>query len=120
LELFRESIQASPDPFRRALELSLAANIFDSEFREEVDPGFSLRALLKNDSPARFAPSVAENLEDFRDAVERSQRILFVHDSAGELAFDRLAIETLGQAPEQAASVAREAPGLAHASQAVA
>ncbi|HLU49445.1 MAG TPA: ARMT1-like domain-containing protein, partial [Planctomycetota bacterium] len=83
IELFRESIQASPDPFRRALELSLAANIFDSEFREEVDPGFSLRALLKNDSPARFAPSVAENLEDFRDAVERSQRILFVHDSAG-------------------------------------
>lgn len=115
IELIRESIRAAPDPFKRAVEFALLANIFDSEFRDEIDPSFSLKALLRNEAPAALAASVAENLEDFRNAVERATRILFVHDSAAELVFDRLLIETAGKPPGAVVSVVREGAAFADA-----
>jgi uncharacterized protein with ATP-grasp and redox domains len=115
----RERVAAAPDPFRRALELALAADLFDWEFRDEVEPGFSLKALLSDRfTLPRSTPGFVETVEDLRAAVARAASILYVHASAAELLFDRLLIEQFRRPPAAVACVVRESAVLAQATRA--
>ena len=105
----RESIEAAADRFAEALRLTLAANLLDCEFRDEIRPGFSIAALRKDAAEARLGGAV---VEDLRQAVESASRILYVHESAGELLFDRLLIETFAKPVDAVVSVVRESPAL--------
>jgi uncharacterized protein with ATP-grasp and redox domains len=115
VDRIRQSIIESADPFARAVELAIAANLFDWEFREEIEPGFSLRTLLDDSRSLPLAPSVAENIEDLRSAIDRATRIVFVHDTAAELVFDRLLLEAIGKPRAQVTCVVREVPVFADA-----
>lgn len=108
----RSVIDGAPDPFGAAVRLSIASNLLDCELRQEFAPGFSLRALVENHAGV---PLVNGEVEDLRQAVEEAESVLFVHDSAGELLFDRILIEKMGKPPGQVWSVVRSAPALADA-----
>lgn len=106
------ALEAAADRFQAALQLSLAANILDCEFRQEIVASFSLKSLVAGFQEVPFQP---DNVEDFRQAIERAERVLFVHATAGELVFDKLLIETFGKPRERVFSTVRESPVLAHA-----
>jgi uncharacterized protein with ATP-grasp and redox domains len=108
----RSVVDGAPDPFAAALRLSIAANLIDCELRQEVVPGFSLRTLVETHAAA---PLASGDVEDLRGAVDAAESILFVHDAAGELLFDRILIEKMGKPPERVWSVVRSAPALADA-----
>lgn len=91
VESIREKLRNAPDPLVQALKLSIAANEIDDELRE----GFSLKGLLDEIDSARLAGESSP--DDFREAVRRSRSILFIHDTVGELFFDRLLIEQMAR-----------------------
>ena len=109
----RSAVQGQPDPFLAAAHLSIAANILDCELRQDiVTKKFSLKSLVEHFSRIPFQKDA---VEEFRQAVERAGTILFIHDAAGELFFDRLLIECFGKPPAAVFSVVRESPILADA-----
>jgi uncharacterized protein with ATP-grasp and redox domains len=108
----RSAVDGADDPFAAAVRLSIAANLLDCELRQDFAKGFSLRTLVENDGRLPLAP---EAVDDFRRAVEGAGSVLFVHDSAGELLFDRILIEKMGKASGRVWSVVRIAPSLADA-----
>ena len=55
---------------------------------------------------------VIDQSESLRQAAADASRILFVHETAGELLFDKLLIESLGKSPGSVLSVLRSAPSL--------
>lgn len=111
-DLVREVLERGNDRFAGALKFSLAANLIDSEFQDEVVSGFSLKKLLEEVESLSFP---IDRFEDFRSAVAEAERLLFVHDTAGELFFDRLLIEAMGKEREKVVSVVRESPILGDA-----
>jgi uncharacterized protein with ATP-grasp and redox domains len=111
-DLIRGAVDASADPFAAAVKLSVAANLLDCELREERVRGFSLVSLVEEIDGLPFA---SDNLEELRQAVARASSILFIHDTAGELFFDRLLIEKMQKHQQAVTSVVREAPILGDA-----
>ena len=84
----REAVDGAADPFAAALQLAVAANVLDSELRHELGSAVSLKSLVEDYAEV---PLALDNLEDLRLAVQKANSIVFVHDSAGEMFFDRLA-----------------------------
>lgn len=111
-EWITSMVDSAADPFVAALRLSIAANILDSELREDIAPGLSLKRLVEGYDKVPF---VDESVEDFRQAVADAKKILFVHDTAGELFFDKLLIEKMGKPVEAILSTVRLSPILADA-----
>ncbi len=111
-EWIRSEVATKPDPFVAALRLSIVANIFDNELRADIVDGFSLKSLVRG---FENVPFVEDSVEDFRLAAQKATSVLFVHDSAAELFFDRLLIEALEKPREAVASVVRETTILADA-----
>jgi damage-control phosphatase, subfamily I len=104
----RARVDGAADPFAAALDLSIASNQLDNELR----PILTLRALVEGLAEAPFEPDA---LEEFRAAAGAAHRVLFIHDSAGELFFDRLLIEKMGIQPAAVTSAVRKTPTIADA-----
>ncbi|MGH2628538.1 MAG: damage-control phosphatase ARMT1 family protein [Anaerolineales bacterium] len=104
----RERVDGSPDPFFTALKLAVAANKLDNELR----PLLTLKGLVEGLDEARFEP---ECYDGFRAAAAKAGKLLYIHDSAGELFFDRLLIEKLGRPRAAVTSVVRQLPVIADA-----
>lgn len=110
-DTIRSRIATAADPLLQALKLSIAANEIDDELRQ----GFTLKGLLEGIDQRHFEP---ESLGEFRAAAAGAGSLLFVHDSTGELFFDRLLIEELRRLakPEcKVTSVVRSHPALGDA-----
>lgn len=110
----RKSLEDSSDAFLLALRIAVAANLIDCEFRDEIRPHFSVSNLREEASELRFA---IDNAEDLRQAASAASRILFIHDTAGELFYDRLLIETLDKPADAVVSVVRESASLGGATE---
>ncbi len=108
----RSVVEETPDPFVAAIRLSAAANLLDCELRQDFAKGFSLKSLVRG---FQKVPFVIDNVEDFRLAAQKASKILFIHDAAGELFFDRLLIEKLEKPRDAVFSTVRESPILADA-----
>lgn len=104
----RQKVDRSPDPLFTALKLSIAANVLDNELR----PLLTLKGLLEGLDDAPFEP---ECLDLFRQKTAEARSILFIHDTAGELFFDRILIEKLGKPRQAITSVVRLLPVLTDA-----
>lgn len=111
-EWIRSVVDEKSDPFLAALHLSIAANILDCELRHDFAPSFSLKSLVRDFEGVHFG---AEHAEDFRLAVQSARKILFVHDTAAELFFDRLLIEKIDRPAATIFSAVRETPILGDA-----
>jgi len=115
-ETIRASVQGSDDALFQALTLSLAANAIDDELLQ----GLTLKTVLESRSEA---PVESDNLDEFVSSATAAKSILFVHDTVGELFFDRLLIEEILRAagddpeagPDRVTSVVRQQPILGDA-----
>ncbi len=103
MDWIRERIERSGDPFLSALKLSIAANQLDNELR----PILTLKGLVEGLDSLTFR---AEWVDGFREATSQASRILFIHDTAGELFFDRLLLEKMGRDAGVFTSVVRQVP----------
>lgn len=108
-DAIREAVAASGDAFLATLKLSVAANLIDCEFREQFQEGFSLKTLLAEMEKVELA---IDRSEDLRQSVQDASKIFFIHETAGELFFDRLLIETFEKSPSDVVSVLRSTHSL--------
>jgi damage-control phosphatase, subfamily I len=86
----REQIGASPDPFEMAVRLSIAGNRIDFGVAGDTTEA-EVEELLRHAATC----VVRGSIDALRQAVAKSQRILYLADNAGEIVFDRLLIEQL-------------------------
>ncbi|MBN1437527.1 MAG: DUF89 family protein [Sedimentisphaerales bacterium] len=81
----------SPDPFETALRLAIAGNIIDYAVNtklNETDILQTIEAALHDELPPHA-------LDQFRQAIDQAQNILYLADNAGEIILDRLLVEKL-------------------------
>jgi len=86
-----ERVRTSEDPLETAVRLAIAGNIIDLGVKtsiKESDIERVIRECLTVDFDSR-------QIEGFRNAVSRAEKILYLADNAGEIVFDRLLIEQL-------------------------
>jgi uncharacterized protein with ATP-grasp and redox domains len=89
----KTKIEAATDPLIMALRLAIAGNVIDMGVNGNVTESDVRESVIQ----ALTEPFVGEQ-SGFRNAVAETQRILYLADNAGEIAFDRLLIEQLGPA----------------------
>jgi len=99
----KAEIEAASDPLTMALRLAIAGNVIDMGVNGNVTES----DVRKSVSQALTEPFVGDQNE-FCKAVAEAQRILYLADNAGEIAFDRLLIEQL--APARVTVAVRGAP----------
>jgi uncharacterized protein with ATP-grasp and redox domains len=90
----REWIRASADPIRMAAQLAVAGNVIDLGIHRDYDIEESIRRILEEG----FAIDHLDRFyADLREREERgeSPEVFYICDNAGEIAFDRLFLETL-------------------------
>lgn len=105
LSNMRERVESSADPLETAVRLGIAGNSIDFALgvvrQADVDRAFDAALTLP----------INGSVKELRDAVERSESILFLTDNAGEIVCDRLLIERLAGAYGKQVTVAvRGAP----------
>jgi damage-control phosphatase, subfamily I len=88
----RERIERSGDPLETAVRLAIAGNIIDFAV---LDPVSGVKVIEETISRALDVP-LEGHMENFREAVGSAERILYLTDNAGEIAFDRLLAEQIG------------------------
>jgi len=86
-----ERVRTSEDPLETAVRLAIAGNIIDLGVKTSIKES-NVEKVIRDCLTADFD---SQQLEDFRNAVSRAKRILYLADNAGELVFDRLLIEQL-------------------------
>lgn len=90
LPRLREIIAGSADPLMTAARLAVAGNIIDYGAQQEFDVEAAIADCLKR------TPAV-DHFAWFRERLSRAKRVLYLADNCGELVFDRLFIEQIGQ-----------------------
>lgn len=97
----RQRLEQAADPLREALLLAVGGNIIDLAIAQEYD--------LTEDIVRQVERGFdVEELDAFREAVGRAEKILYLADNAGEIVFDRLLIEVLG--PERVTLMVKAGP----------
>jgi len=86
-----EQVRASEDPLETAVRLAIAGNIIDLGVKTSIAES-DIERIIRDCLTADFD---SQQLEDFRNAVSRAKRILYLADNAGEIVFDHLLIEQL-------------------------
>lgn len=86
---WKPRVMADNYPFRTALRLSIAGNIMDYGASDTFNVEASIQRIL--DAP--FAIDHAHLLET---RIQNAKTVLYLGDNAGEIAFDKLFIETMG------------------------
>jgi len=99
----RSRIEDAADPLTAALRVAIAGNVIDMG----VNGNVAELDVRKAAAQALAEPLVGE-ADGFRNGVAEAERILYLADNAGEIAFDRLLIEQL--APARVAVAVRGSP----------
>ena len=89
-EVYRQQIDRSKTPLKIAVQLAIAGNVIDLG----VKSGLKSSQIESEIAHALEMPLVGD-VEQFAEAVQAAQRILYLTDNAGEIVFDRLLIEQL-------------------------
>ncbi|MBN2399596.1 MAG: DUF89 family protein [Candidatus Aminicenantes bacterium] len=100
---FKTEIESAIDPLNMAVRLAIAGNVIDMGVNGSLTES-DVRASINH---ALTKPFWGEQ-NGFRNAVTHAQRILYLTDNAGEIAFDRLLIEQI--APERVTVAVRGRP----------
>jgi hypothetical protein len=101
----RTATEQSQDPFWTATRLAIAGNVIDFGIFTSVDIEGAVRKALHT--------SIAvDEFTAFREAVLKSNDILYLTDNAGEIVFDKLLIEHLTRLGKRITAVVKGAPVL--------
>jgi len=99
VESLRPRVEKSDDPLETAVRLAIAGNIIDFGPASQIDRA-TVEATIRN---SLSAPLPHETIDELRQAIGQADKILYLADNAGEIAFDRLLIE---QMPAERVTVA--------------
>jgi len=86
----KKRIAASEDRLLTAARLAIAGNVIDFGANAQFDLVKDLEALLSQELAINHYP-------EFRHALEKSHKIVYLADNAGETVFDRILIEEIGK-----------------------
>jgi len=86
-----ERVRTSEDPMETAVRLAIAGNIIDLGVKTSIKES-NVDKVIRDCLTADFDN---RQVEGFRNAVSRAEKIFYLADNAGEIAFDRLLIEQL-------------------------
>jgi len=86
-----ERVRTSQDPLETAVRLAIAGNIIDLGVKTSIAES-EIERIINDSLTADFD---GQQIEDFRNAVSRAEKILYLADNAGEIVFDCLLIELL-------------------------
>lgn len=89
LPMIQAEIDASGDPFMTAMRYAIAANILDPLPQQH---GMTMEQVLKE---TVRSPMFVDDSAELRRRLEKAKSVLYMTDNAGEVAVDRLFIETL-------------------------
>ena len=87
----RARVQSADDPLRMALQIAAAGNFIDFGVFDDVKPEDLMRML---DETAQ-KPISDDEYAHLREDLSRAHSLTFVHDNCGEIALDKLLIETI-------------------------
>jgi len=86
-----ERVRTSEDSLETAVRLAIAGNIIDLGVKTSIaEP--DIERIINDSLTVDFD---GQQIEEFRNAVNRAEKILYLADNAGEIVFDRLLIEQL-------------------------
>lgn len=86
-----ERIRTSEDPLETAIRLAIAGNIIDLGVKTSIKES-DIEKIINDSLTVNFN---SRQVEEFRNAVSRAEKIFYLADNAGEIVFDRLLIEQL-------------------------
>jgi uncharacterized protein with ATP-grasp and redox domains len=92
LELYprlKEMVRRAPDPLFMAVKVAIVGNI--------IDFGVGRTFKLETGEALEKLDLVVSHYARFRQDLERARRILYIGDNAGEVVFDRVLIEEMGE-----------------------
>ena len=84
-------VRASDDQLEAAVRLAIAGNIIDLGVKTSIVES-DIERIIRDCLTTDFN---GQQIEEFRNAVGRSEKILYLADNAGEIVFDRLLIEQM-------------------------
>jgi uncharacterized protein with ATP-grasp and redox domains len=87
----RKQILGSEDRLETATRLAIAGNIIDFGVNSSLEESHVKETI--GDSLSRYLDN--KQIQEFKDAVNAAEKILYLADNAGEIVFDRLLIEQL-------------------------
>jgi hypothetical protein len=88
-EYWRNYIDNSNNPFYTAVKLAVAGNIIDyGAHSVNGDIKEQIKSLINT-------PFAIDKSKEFKKAIDKAERILYLGDNAGEVFFDRLLLETI-------------------------
>jgi damage-control phosphatase, subfamily I len=103
LPRLRHEIDSAPDPLEMAVRLSAVGNIIDLGIKSEIDIEATME-LAKGDGFKVF------EMAEFKTALEKTKRILYILDNSGEIVFDMLLIEQLKKVGKMLIAAVRGGP----------
>jgi len=86
-----ERVRTSEDPMETAVRLAIAGNIIDLGVKTSIKES-NVEKVIRDCLTEDFDN---QQVEGFRNAVSRAEKIFYLADNAGEIVFDRLLIEQL-------------------------
>ena len=87
----KERVRTSKDSLEITIRLAIAGNIIDLGVKTSIKES-DIEQIINNSLTTDFD---GQQIEDFRNAVNQAEKILYLADNAGEIVFDRLLIEQL-------------------------
>jgi uncharacterized protein with ATP-grasp and redox domains len=94
LPKIREWIRESDNPLETAAHAAVAGNIIDLGIRRDYDIEGSLKKILEEGFAIDHMKEMVEDLRE-REAAGEHPEVFYICDNAGEIAFDRVFLETL-------------------------
>lgn len=90
LPQMREKIESSDDPFATATQLAIIGNIIDFGAKSDITEETALEEITRD-----LHQPLIGGTSTLRKKIDEAEKILYLADNAGEIAFDRLLIELM-------------------------
>ena len=92
----KEEIRSSDDKLLTAVELAIAGNVIDYGVKNSLDVDKEIEKILAGDFVGVEKSSKKSfDYQEFKDALNNAESVLYLGDNAGEIVFDKLLIEEL-------------------------
>ena len=94
----KNKINGSRDRLLAALEIAIAGNIIDYGANKSLDVGKEVNRILKTeDKMIRKESRAIFDYKEFRAALKNAEKVLYIGDNAGEIAFDRILLAEINK-----------------------
>jgi len=103
LPRLEKTLAKSADPLRTAILLAIAGNVIDYGSHQNFDIELTVEECLNRDL-------ALNDLADFRYDLQEARKVLYLGDNCGELAFDRLMVQTIRQTEGEVIFAVKEGP----------